>query len=194
MKIISINGSQKYLKHTLCKKLKGKIFHITSQIGYKGIVKDNAIYPSKHKNIKSYIWGFTEYGRYFTNENCVSVVDFYNNKNIKLTLKAIINYKFYDIHSVAKGSIGYFLILKSNIYKNIITWEKAKIDIKTNERYGENIVPNLESGVKNEISLHDIEYIIKVETVEKYIDAEKYHVKILNHINKQKNEITARRN
>jgi hypothetical protein len=185
---ISIKGDKKYLKYTLCKELKNKIFHITSQIGYEGILSDKAIYPSNHKNIKSHIWGFSEYGRYFTNENCVSVVDFYNNKNRKLVLSAIRKYRFYDIHSVAKGSIGYFLVLKSNLYKKVITWEQAKIDIDTNKKYDEQIVPNLESGVKNEISLYDIEYVVKVETLEKYIDREKFYTKLLKDLELKKNE------
>jgi len=158
------------LKYILCKELKSEVFHITSEIGYKGILKDKAIYPSNHKNIKKHIWGFSEYGRYFTNENCVSVVDFYNNINNKLTIKAIKKYRFYDIHSVAHGEIAYFLVLKSSLYNKLITSQVAWKDIEKNNRYGEQIVPHFESGIKNKILLSDIEYTIKVETIEKYVD------------------------
>ena len=170
MKMILLKDRIDNLKYQLCKELTNKVFHITSQTGYDGILKDKVIYPSNHKNIKNHIWGFTEYGRYFTNENCISVVDFHNNKNRKLVISAIYKYRFYDIHSIVKGNIAYFLILKINAYDNLITWEEAKKDIEKNKRYGEQIVPNLESGIRDKILLSDIEYIIKVETVEKYIN------------------------
>jgi hypothetical protein len=76
----SIKDTINNLKYILCKELENKVFHITSQIGFDGIIKDKAIYPSNHKNVKNYIWGFGKYGRYFTNKNYISVVDLYNNR------------------------------------------------------------------------------------------------------------------
>jgi hypothetical protein len=169
MRIKYIKDTQRKLKNRLCKELRGKVFHVTSQIGYDGILNDKAIYPSNHQNIENHVWNC---GKYFANKNCVSVVDLYNNTDKKLLKKAINEkYRFYDIHTMASSHIGYIFVLKTDIYQKLITWKNIKDDwLKNSEQ---NIVPHLESGIKKQIFLSDIEYIIKVETIEQYIDYNK---------------------
>lgn len=171
MSDIYIKDSIENLRRILCKELSNNVFHITSLIGYNGICYDGVIFPSNHENIKNHIWGSSEYGRYFTNRNCISVVDFYNNTNKEEVSKAIEKYKFYNPHIVAKNNIAYFMVLKDTVYSRLITWEKWKDD----QAYGEQIVPHLESGIRNKILLQDIDYILKVETNEEYQDLEKVY-------------------
>jgi len=176
MKIINVKGTKKKLKYKLCKELHNKVFHVTSPIGYEGIIKDKAIYPSNHKNIKKHIWGFSQAGRYFTNINCVSLVDLYNNTDKKLLNEAINSkYRFFDIHVMAQSSTGYIFVIKMDLYNELIIWNDIREDWLKN--LGQQIVPHLESGIKNQILLSDIEYIIKVETIEKY--GEEYYTKLL---------------
>jgi len=178
MKTLNIKDTQRKLKNKLCKELKGKVFHVTSKIGYDGILNDKAIYPSNHKNIKNHVWSCS---KYFTNCNCISLVDLYNNTNTRLLLNAInTKYRFYDIHTMASSNIGYIFVLKTDIYQELITWKDVKDDWLKN--CNQNIVPHLESGIKNKILLSDIEYIIKVETIEKYVDYSKLYTDILSRI------------
>ena len=158
-----IQTSKKELKKILLKKLCDKIFHITSQIGYEGIIKEQKILPSNKKKIKHKIWN---YNKYCAIRNCVSVVDLYHNKDLKLILNALDNYNFCDPYSVVNSNIAYFLILKKELYdsKKIITWKEIKKEREKTKKFGEQTVPNLEACIKEYIKLSEIDYIIKVET------------------------------
>jgi hypothetical protein len=161
-KIITIEGFPKDLKKQLCKKLKNKVFHITTEDGFEVIQRSGEILCSNHSSIKNTNWGSKESPSYFRKRNCISVCDFYNNTNIKELITASRKYTWYDPNSVVHHNISYILVLNEFLYKDLITWKNWKKE----KVFGEQIVPHLESGIKDKILMSNIDVIIKVVSFE----------------------------
>lgn len=149
-------------RRIICNKLKGKVFHITDTYGYNSIIKSGMILHSNHSSIIKTIWGSKDKMSYFRKRNYISVCDFYHNTNTKLLLKATNKYRIYSPNAVVNDNVAYYIILKERIYDQCISWEQWKIE----KAFSEQIVPNLESGIKDKISITDIEYVIKLVTNE----------------------------
>jgi len=105
---------------------------------------------------------------YFRKRNCISVCDFHNNTDKKELIKAINKYRCFDPIAVVKSHIAYILVLNTSLYSELISWEKWKKE----QAYSEQIVPYLESGIKNKILLSDIDIVIELISDKQYIDLE----------------------
>lgn len=160
--MIIIEGFPKDLRKQLCKILKNKVFHITTEEGFKAIKSSGAILNSNDNRIKNTNWGSKEYPSYFRKRNCISVCDFYNNTNTRELIKASRKYGWYDPNRIVHHNIAYILVLNESLYKKLIPWKEWEKE----KAFGEQIVPHLESGVKNQILLSEIDFVIKVVSFE----------------------------
>lgn len=147
-------------RQILMRRLAGKIFHISDAKGFLGIIAAGKIEANQDGRFGNH-WGNKE--SYFKNLGCISVCDFYNNTRPKKLYDAICKYNFYDL-SCNKG-LSYLMVLQDGLYAGIITWDRWKQDRET----GGDVVPHLESGYPGEISLCNLESIIKVH-IEDHFD------------------------
>ncbi|KAF0220174.1 MAG: hypothetical protein FD174_1413 [Geobacteraceae bacterium] len=154
--ITIVAGSHSEVRRKLCKNIKGKVFHVTTDVGWEGIQAKGAILPSNSCNEIEKVWTGPAVG-YFRSRGCVSLCDFYHNTNMKKIIEATRKYCFY--HPSRKSKSSYLLILDHSLYDSLITWDKWKEE----KAYRESIVPNLESGFKGSISLAMITGVIEVQ-------------------------------
>jgi hypothetical protein len=131
----------------LVPQIRGRIFHVTSIERFLAIYKAGAIKNNKDQSLKKH-----EYNSYFANKGCVSVVDLVNNTKPIVTRRKMLNdYSIFE----KGGQVTTFLFLAPEIHSQIITWEAYKRE----KAYGQQIVPELESGIPGEIPLRCVEEV-----------------------------------
>lgn len=153
IEIVNCSGStvrRKMLKH-----LYGKVFHVTNENGFNGILYKGAIIPTLNEPAFRN-WRMESF---FRNRGCVSVCDLVNNTSKKHISSAISKYNFFDLR--CNNGRTYLFLLNKSVHFNLITWNQWIIE----KAYKENIVPHLESGFPGEISIVDIEKIIMINIV-----------------------------
>lgn len=160
-KIKTIKCKVSEARKILIKELWGKVFHVTNEKGFNGIITAHKIMP----NIGSHFgnnWG-NKNNSYFRNRGCISVCDLKNNQNINEINDALYKYSFYNLS--CNGEITYLMVLDESLHHHLITWEACKKE----KAYRETVVPYLESGYPCEIPIDRITLIVKIELID-YID------------------------
>jgi hypothetical protein len=122
------------------------MFHVTSPDGFIGICSDGAIFSNTDGRFKS---NWTE-NYYFRNQGCLSIVDLVNNTRPRVTRRKLISdYPIFEQSS----PVVVFLFLSSRVYPRVIDWKKYKKE----RAYGQQIVPELESGVPGKVLISEID-------------------------------------
>lgn len=153
--IETVNCSGSAVRRRLLKHLYGKVFHVTNENGFNGILNRGVIIPSLNESISSN-WGMESF---FRNRGCVSVCDLVNNTSKKRISSAISKYNFFDLR--CNNGRSYLFLLNESIHCNLITWNQWEKE----KAYKESIVPYLESGFPGEISIIDVEKILIINLV-----------------------------
>jgi len=130
----------------LLSELRGRMFHVTSPDGFVGVCSEGAILCNSDNRFKS---NWTE-NYYFKNQGCLSIVDLVNNTRPKVTRRKLIN--DYAVFEQA-SPVVVFLFLSPSVYPRVVHWTKYKKD----RAYGQQIVPELESGVPTRVSISEID-------------------------------------
>ncbi len=132
-------------------KLRGHVFHVTTPGGYEGIIKDGFILADTEESFP-----FTcSQSRisFFRRNGCVSLIDLrdVSDENLEDGLR-----KYPFLLPFSSGEVV-LLILKEDSYPDIIPWTVSK-----HEGVGAMIVPYIESGYKDAISLSLIREAIAI--------------------------------
>lgn len=130
----------------LVKELRGRIFHVTSPANFVKICASGAILSNKEERFKCN-W-MPNY--YFKNKDCLSVVDLVNNIRPRVTKRKLLS--DYAVFEQA-SPVVVFLFLSPSVYSRVITWHGWKRE----KAYGQQIVPELESGVPSSVSVEEID-------------------------------------
>lgn len=124
------------------------MFHVTSPTGFVGICSEGAILSNSDGRFKT---NWTK-DYYFKNKGCLSIVDLVNNKRPRVTRRKLINdYAIFEQVS----PVVVFLFLSPSVYPRVVHWTQYKKD----RAYGQQIVPELESGVPGRVGIEEIEEV-----------------------------------
>lgn len=145
MKFRVIQTTLRKAKGPLLSELRNRMFHVTSPAGFIGFCAEGAIlantndrFPTKWRN------------SYFKNQGCLSVVDLVNNTRPIVTKRKLFNdYAVFEMYQ----PVVVFLVLSTSVYPRVITWKKWEKD----KAFGQQVVPWLESGVPDGVSISEIE-------------------------------------
>ena len=137
--------------------LEGKVFHVTRLAYLPLIIQSGEIRSNKDKALRT---TFGVYNAFFNNRDCVSLFDYRQKPNNKVT-------DFRGRCDPLKpayppnGPIA-ILILKPSVYDDLIPWT-----LRNKEKaFSEQIVPYVEVGYPGAIPLSHVEEIISVEITE----------------------------
>jgi hypothetical protein len=145
MKFRVIQTTLRKAKGPLLSELRNRMFHVTSPAGFVGICAEGAILANTGDRFA------TEWpNSYFKNQGCLSVVDLVNNTQPIVTKRKLFNdYAVFEMHQ----PVAVFLFFSTSVYPRVITWKKWKKD----KAFGQQVVPRLESGVPDRVSIFEIE-------------------------------------
>ncbi|MEG3997924.1 hypothetical protein [Microcoleus sp. SVA1B1] len=119
---------------------------MTSPKGFIGICAEGAILCNTNEIFKT---NWTK-NYYFKNQGCLSIVDLVNNKRPRVTRRKMVSdYRIFQQAS----PVVVFLFLSPTVYPRVIDWRRYKKD----RAYGQQIVPELESGVPEKVLLSEID-------------------------------------
>ncbi|MDZ5459273.1 hypothetical protein [Azohydromonas lata] len=149
MKFEAISLSYGSATRKIVPRLKGRVFHITSPANFISIIKSGAI-SNNQNGVFPKNWNCSSY---FANKGCVSVCDLVNNKKPRVTRQRFLS--DYRIFGQGWGATTVFMFLSPFAHKQLITWRSWQKE----KAYGQQVVPDLESGFPGEILLGDIEEI-----------------------------------
>lgn len=122
------------------------MFHVTSPTAFIQICASGAILNNSSGN---FAFNWTS-NYYFKNKGCVSVVDLVNNNRPRITKAKLLNdYAVFEQHS----PVVVFLFLTQSVYPRVITWHNWKKE----KAYIQKVVPELESGVPDRVTLTEID-------------------------------------
>lgn len=131
---------------SLLSELRGRMFHVTSPNAFLGICSEGAILCNTDDRFKTN-WTVNYY---FKNQGCLSIVDLVNNTKPRVTRRKPINdYAVFEQSS----PVVVFLFISPRVYPRVIHWKKWKKD----RAHGQQIVPELESGVPGRVSIDEID-------------------------------------
>ena len=122
------------------------MFHVTSPRAFVKICASGAILNNSSGDL-----GFNSTSNYyFKNKGCLSVVDLVNNTRPLVTKRKLLSdYAIFEQSS----PVVVFLFLAPSVYTRVITWQSWKRE----KAYGQQIVPELESGVPEKVSLSEVD-------------------------------------
>ena len=124
------------------------MFHVTSPEAFIKICASGAIL-SNTDGLLGCNW--TD-NYYFKNIGCLSVVDLVNNTRPRVTKRKLLSdYQVFEQSS----PVVVFMFLSPSIYARAITWQRYKRE----KAYGQQIVPELESGIPEKVSLSEIDEV-----------------------------------
>ncbi len=133
---------------TLFKELQGRMFHVTSPEAFVKICASGAILSNTNGRFRC---NWTD-NYYFKKIGCLSVVDLVNNTRHRVTKRKLLNdYKVFEQAS----PVVVFMFLSPKVHARAITWHRYKKE----KAYGLQIVPELESGIPEKISLGEIDEV-----------------------------------
>ena len=122
------------------------MFHVTSPTAFVDICASGAIRSNEKEEFRSN-WGENYY---FKNQGCLSVVDLVNNTRPRVTRRKMIrDYRVFEQFS----PVTVLLLLSPAVHARAITWKKYLCD----RAYGQQIVPELESGIPDKVLLSEID-------------------------------------
>lgn len=90
---------------------------------------------------------------FFANKGCVSVCDLVNNTKPRVTRRRYLS--DYQIFGQGWGASTVFLFLSPASHPKLVTWHSWEIE----KAYGQQVVPDLESGFPDAIPLELIEEV-----------------------------------
>lgn len=122
------------------------MFHVTSPAAFVKICASGAILSNVNGDFEC---NWTS-NYYFKNKGCLSVVDLVNNTRPRVTKRKLLcDYAVFE----QVFPVAVFLFLSPSVYPRVITWHRYKQE----KAYGQQIVPELESGVPEKVSLPEID-------------------------------------
>lgn len=135
-------------KDVIDKYLLGNIFHLTNEIGYKGILKDGCIKPSSSEGLITNDWSRNSYG-FKLKKVCLLNLSNKNYPNYRLVIPSFI------------ASHQYIFILDSKI-ESLLEKSKSEEEFqkKNKEFY---FIPNYECWYNKNINKNYIKQILKIE-------------------------------
>ena len=141
------------LKEELLPLLLGKVFHVTSSKGYKGIIEEGAI---KHNRDEKFDFTFSQskgsYGRK-RGYVCLFNLKDVSGENIKEAL-----YRYYFLNPF-NDYYPHFLFISSHITDSLISW---KVAVKESN-YKEMFIPYVEYWYPTDLPLKYVESVIRVK-------------------------------
>ena len=147
---------QSELRTTLLNRLRGNVFHVTTQEAWPLIRSTGSVVPNPpdHPAIKKW-----EYDGYFRQESHVSLCDLRSvqESDLNIALKA---YFFLDVRSYTDSVDPVFLILSPSAVNRIVTYDEA-IGAATEAR--QMIVPFIEAGYPGDLPLPEITDVLIVD-------------------------------
>lgn len=145
--------------------LRGRMFHVTSPSAFVDICATGSILNNKNGQFRYN----SSNNYYFKNIGCVSVVDLVNNIRPRITKRKMLSdYSIFEQFY----PVVVFLFLSETVFPRVITWHRYQSE----KAFGQQIVPELESGVPGEIDLSEISevwFLSLMDRVELYTDLAK---------------------
>ena len=145
---------QSELRTTLLDRLRGNVFHVTTQEAWPLIRSTGSVLPNPPNDPKIKKW---EYVGYFRQESHVSLCDLRSVQEGDLK-EALPKYTFLDLREGRADPV--FLILSSSSVDRIVTNAEA-IDDATEA--GQQIVPFIEAGYPGDLPLAEITEVLIVD-------------------------------
>lgn len=145
---------KKEISELILPKLKGKVFHVTNEVGLNGIIADELIKNNKD-NKYAYTFGQSKnsYGRL---RGYTCLVDLRSVSEEKLN-DALCCYYFLDPSH--ENDRNFFLIIDQKLHEKLIPWHKAKQEKPFSEMW----VPYIEAWYPGDIRSKFINKIIEIK-------------------------------
>ncbi|MGL1862200.1 MAG: hypothetical protein OCC46_06730 [Pseudodesulfovibrio sp.] len=131
--------------------LRRRIFHSTTEEGYRGMLEAGAVLSARDSEVKRQ---WPDAPSLFFERGCVSFWDYYHPKQSHID-ENIDKQTFYRHGSEHTTCL---LMLKDDFFSKLITWEEFSFD----DWRGKQIVPHIESGLKSPVPLSMFDGIIKI--------------------------------